>query len=163
MPDDTTTLLEPGIDSETGAPKGAEESMRRVCFLLLHDESAAEEAVKDALALAGDGTPVYRAVLDVCRQWLGDQVPPPRETVRRVRIRPRGILKRLEGRATPRRLSLVLGFLTQAQREAFVLHYVEELSHSEVADLLRCSSDTARSLAERAGITLQSKLPGLVL
>ena len=138
MPDDTTTLLEPGVDSETGAPRGAEESMRRVCFLLLHDESAAEEAVMDALARAADGTPVYRAVLDVCRQRLDDNAP-------------------------PRRLSLVLGFLTQAQKEAFVLHHVEELSHSEVADLLRCSSDTARSLAERAGITLKLKLPGLVL
>ena len=117
----------------------------------------------DAMARAADGTPVYRAVLDVCRQRLGDNAPPPRETVRRVRIRRRGVLKRLEGRATPRRLSLVLGFLTQAQKEAFVLHHVEELSHSEVADLLRCSSDTARSLAERAGITLKLKLPGLVL
>ncbi|MBI4564130.1 MAG: sigma-70 family RNA polymerase sigma factor [Planctomycetes bacterium] len=43
-------------------------------------------------------------------------------------------------------------------RDAFVLHYLEELSHEKVARILKTTTQGARALCHRARTALRAKL-----
>ncbi|HEX2424688.1 MAG TPA: SigE family RNA polymerase sigma factor [Actinomycetota bacterium] len=51
--------------------------------------------------------------------------------------------------------------LPQRQRAAIVLRFYEDLSDVQTAEILRCSTGTARSLVSRAMKTLRSDLEGV--
>ncbi|MBI2899548.1 MAG: RNA polymerase sigma factor [Planctomycetes bacterium] len=155
--------------------------LRRVSYLLLHSSAEADDAVQETFALAlqrvaqfrGEGEPrgwFYTIALNVCRRRQRERKvrehnaePAQLETGRKFHLEPRGVLTSLVRRETARQLAIALGFLTNEQREAFVLHYVEELPHEEIAALLGVTAAASRALAHRARVALQDRMPGLGL
>jgi RNA polymerase sigma-70 factor (ECF subfamily) len=153
------------------------ERLRRVAYLLLHDAGAAEDAVQETFtrglfrigSYRGEAKPdvwLYSICLNVARQMLRREGV--REDLadaskldrgRRPAGKPRGPLTSLMRRETSAHLSVALGFLTDLQREVFILHYIEGLPYEEIAPLLDVSVVGARGLAHRAKQVLRSKLP----
>ena len=154
-------------------------TLRRLSYLLLHSSTEADDVVQETFANAlqriaqfrGEGEPrswFYSIALNACRRRQREQRsrergmdPSHLETGRKFALEPRGVLTSLVRRETARQLAIALGFLTDDQREAFVLHYVEELHHEEIAAILGTSVVASRALAHRARLALQQKLPGL--
>ena len=151
--------------------------IRRVAFLLLHDSGLADDAVQEAFARGlsklstyrGDAEPhvwIYSIGLNICRRHLRDATirvgAAARETLDRGR-RPagarRGVITSVMRRETAHQLSMALGFLTEPQREVFVLHYTEGLPYESVSKLLQITPQAARSLAHRAKQVLRARLP----
>jgi RNA polymerase sigma-70 factor (ECF subfamily) len=150
----------------------------QMAYLLLHSADSAEDVVQETFTKAFEHVADFRGeseprswlsaiALNACRLMVrkktngpvsadtakldaGHPVPPPR----------RGVLTSLLRRETSRRLALALGFLTEPQREVFVLHYVEGLPYEEVAKLMDTSAGAARALSQRARTILQEKLKG---
>lgn len=151
--------------------------LHRMAYLFLHDRGAAEDAVQETLArglakfrsFRKESRPdvwLYSIALNVCRQHLrrakvkeslaGPEMLDGGRPLRRIS---RGPLTSLMRRETALCLAIALGFLTDLQREAFVLHYVEELPYEAVAPMLGVSLVACRGLAHRARKMLLSKLP----
>ena len=61
-------------------------------------------------------------------------------------------------REEDRLLTVALGYLTEGQREVFVLHYVDGLPYEDLGKILNLRPGAARALAHRAKATLQKKL-----
>lgn len=153
----------------------------RMAYLLLHDAAAAEDAVQETFARGitalpryrGDAKPdvwLYSIGLNVCRRTLRDEkvredpmAPEKLEGGRRPGRLSRSVLTSLVRRETASRLAVALGYLTDLQREVFVLHYVEGLPYESVSQLLGVSVVGARGLAHRARQILRSKLPPNIL
>ena len=151
--------------------------LHRMSFLFLHDRSAAEDAVQETFArglgkfhsFREDARPdvwLYSIALNVCRQHLrnakvreGRAATEQLEGGRHPGRQERGPLTSLLRRETALCLAIALGFLTDLQREAFVLHYMEELPYEAVAPMLGVSRVACRGLAHRARKTLLAKLP----
>ena len=51
-----------------------------------------------------------------------------------------------------------MGFLTEAQRVVFILHYDQGLSYDEIGEILGLRAGAARALAHRAKANLREKL-----
>jgi RNA polymerase sigma-70 factor (ECF subfamily) len=145
----------------------------RVCYLLLHDRHAAEDAVQETFARAlqqmdayrGESPPAawfYGIAVNVCRRELRDRErharPAGHEALDAMRVASRGIITSVMRRETAARLAIELGCLPERQREAFVLHYVEHLPYEEIAPLLGTSVGAARVLSHRARALLQRKV-----
>jgi RNA polymerase sigma-70 factor (ECF subfamily) len=153
------------------------ERIARLAYLLLHDAASAEDAVQETFTngLAkihtwrGDSTPIawFSAIaLNVCRRTLRDRRthaelagPEALEAAHRPGSAHRGVVTSVVRRETARRLSVALGFLTDAQREVFVLHYVEGLPYDVIADMLKTTPGAARALAHRGRAVLQERYP----
>ncbi len=151
--------------------------LQRLAYLILHDSASAEDAMQETFTRGldkvrtwrGEARPdvwLYSIALNVCRKQLRkDSVreasasPDDLEGGRRPGRTPRGVLTSIVRRETSRRLAIALGFLTDLQREVFVLHYVEGLPYDEIAPLLGVSVVGARGLAHRAKAVLREKLP----
>jgi RNA polymerase sigma-70 factor, ECF subfamily len=153
------------------------DKLRRLAFLFLHDRATAEDAVQETftqgLALLhtyrGGARPdvwLYSIALNACRAAF--RKARAREghadTTRLDRGRgrggsARGPLTSLIRRETATRLALALGYLTDLQREVFVLHYVEDLGYEAIAPMVGVSTVGARGLAHRAKRVLREKLP----
>lgn len=153
------------------------EKLRRMAFLFLHERAASEDAVQETFTRGlahlhtyrGGSKPevwLYSIALNVCRASY--RKARAREghadTTRLDRGRgrssaPRGPLTSLIRRETATRLALALGYLTDLQREAFVLHYVEDLGYDAIAPMIGVSTVGARGLAHRARRVLREKLP----
>lgn len=153
------------------------ERIRRVSYLLLHDSASAEDAVQETFtkglaalsSYRGDSDPgawFYAIALNVCRRMLRD------EKIREERVHPehlekgrksgsprRGVITSVLRRETERQLSLALGYLTEPQKEVFVLHYVEGLPYEKIAEALQITVGAARALGFRARSVLQEKIP----
>ena len=54
--------------------------------------------------------------------------------------------------------AVTLGFLTEAQREVFILHYDQGLAYEEIAQIVGIRPGAARALAHRAKAALRDKL-----
>jgi len=150
----------------------------QMAYLLLHSADAAEDVVQETFSRAFEHAGDFRGeseprswfsaiALNACRRMIRKKVAGAvsAETSRLEQGRPlspprRGVLTSLLRRETNRRLALALGFLTEAQREVFVLHYVEELPYEDVARLLETTPGAARALSQRARTILQEKLKG---
>ncbi len=150
----------------------------QMAYLLLHSADAAEDVVQETFVRAFEHVADFRGeseprswlsaiALNACRRMIRKKVSgaASAETSRLEAGRPlspprRGVLTSLLRRESNRRLALALGFLTEAQREVFVLHYVEELPYEEVARLLETTPGAARALSQRARTILQEKLKG---
>jgi RNA polymerase sigma factor (sigma-70 family) len=150
------------------------EKLRRMAYLFLHEEAAVEDAVQETFtrglaklhtfrAESRFDVWVYSIALNVCRQAyrrarLDEKLTDPRgRGASRRSIR--GPLTSLMRREQASRMAVALGYLTDLQREAFVLHYVEELPYESIAPMLGVSVVGARGLAHRARRVLRSKLP----
>lgn len=147
------------------------ERIRRVTYLLLHSGPAADDVTQETFAQAmtqldrfrGEGSVtswLLSIALNLARKALRDEKR-RRESTRRTKIEPHGILTSLVRKEAVRTLTIALGYLTEPQREAFVLHYVEEMPYEEIAPLLETSAGAARGLAHRARQVLQMKLKDL--
>lgn len=150
----------------------------QMAYLLLHSADSAEDVVQETFMRAFEHVADFRGesepkswlsaiALNACRLMIrkkstgvitaetskldqGNSMAAPR----------RGVLTSLLRRETSRRLALALGFLTEPQREVFVLHYVEGLPYEEVAKLMDTTAGAARALSQRARTILQEKLKG---
>ena len=150
------------------------EKLRRMAYLFLHEESAVEDAVQETFtrglahlhtfrAESRFDVWVYSIALNVCRQAyrkarIEQKLADPRGKIAGRRVG-RGPLTSLLRREQASRLAIALGFLTDLQREAFVLHYVEDLPYEAIAPMLGVSVVAARGLAHRAKGVLRTKLP----
>jgi RNA polymerase sigma factor (sigma-70 family) len=147
------------------------DKLRRMAYCFLHDDAAAEDALQETFTrgLASlhtfreESRPevwLYSIGLNVCRQAYRKARIAEAATVETPpRRRSHGPLTSLVRRETEVRLAIALGFLTDLQREVFVLHYVEELPYEEIAPMLGVSVVGARGLAQRAKEKLRKKLP----
>ena len=153
------------------------EKLRRMAFLFLHERATAEDAVQETFTRGlahlhtyqGGAKPdvwLYSIALNVCRSAYrkAQSREGHADTTRLDRGRgrggaPRGPLTSLIRRETATRLALALGYLTDLQREVFVLHYVEELGYEAIAPMVGVSTVGARGLAHRAKRVLRERLP----
>lgn len=149
------------------------DKLRRMAFHFLHDDATADDAVQEAFTRGlahlhryrGEAAPevwLYSIALNVCRQVLrrsrSEEALAERQAERN-RNSGRGPVTSLIRREDASKLALALGHLTDLQREAFILHYVEELAYEDIAPMLGVSVTGARGLAHRARNTLRTKLP----
>ena len=72
--------------------------------------------------------------------------------------RTRGVVSRAILSEMARKLTLAMGFLTEAQREAVALRYQESLSFQEIGEILNLRSGAVRALVHRAKATLRKEL-----
>lgn len=153
------------------------EKLRRMSYLFLHNAAAAEDAVQETFTFGlaklhtyrGASRPdvwLYSIALNVCRAAYrkarvqeGQADTTRLDRGRRPGSKPRGPLTSLLRRETASRLAIALGHLTDLQREAFILHYVEDLPYEAIAPILDVSTVGARGLAHRAKRVLRERLP----
>lgn len=146
------------------------EKLRRMAFLFLHEDAAVEDALQETFVhgLASLHTFrsesrfdvwLYSVALNVCRQAYRKARREEKASRREGSSRGRGPLTSLLRREDAMRLAVALGFLTDLQKEVFILHHVEELPYEEIAPMLGVSVVGARGLALRAKQKLREKLP----
>lgn len=149
----------------------------RMASMILHSSSQAEDVVQETFTkgLAHIGS--YRGeaeprawfssiALNLCRHILRDSKKEARlagaealdQGAHLNKPRARGALTSAIRREGNRLLTVALGYLTEAQREVFVLHYVDELPYEDLARILNIKAGAARALAHRAKLMLQNKL-----
>jgi RNA polymerase sigma-70 factor (ECF subfamily) len=149
----------------------------RLAYGILHDTAAAEDAVQETFLKGLDRISTYRGdsvprawfasiALNVCRHRIregkhlesgvGDQTL---ERGRRIfRARTRAAASRAVQHEDHRLLAIAMGFLTESQREVFLLHYDQELSYDEIGEILGLRAGAARALAHRAKVNLRDRL-----
>jgi len=151
--------------------------VRRTAYLILHDASSADDVAQETFTkgLASVGTYrgesrpqawFYSIALNICRHILrasknGAEMTPSQKLERGQRPRrprTRGAFTFASQKETNRILKVALGFLTDAQREVFVLHYQDELPYEDIAQVLGIRAGAARALAHRAKAVLREKL-----
>lgn len=148
-------------------------------YYLLHDRWEADDILQEAFTrgleeidgFRGEAEPATwlgMIALNLCRQQLRNAKrrartaeAPDLERGNKPGRKPKGVLTSVLRRETERQLALALGFLTEAQREVFVLHYVDELPFKEIAKALEITLNGALSLAYRARQEIVSRVPGL--
>ena len=57
-----------------------------------------------------------------------------------------------------RLLAIAMGYLTESQREVFLLHYDQNLSYEDIGQILDMRPGAARALAHRAKANLRRRL-----
>lgn len=157
------------------------ERIRRVSYLMLHDGSAADDVAQETFTRGLERVDAYRAkgeplnwfyaiALNLCRQNFRNSKRHAQrattkvlDTGRRIRSPRRGILTSLIRRETRLALAVALGYLTDRQRETFILHYVEELPYDEIGGILGVSAGAARALSHRAREVLREHLGEYIL
>lgn len=151
----------------------------RSAYFLLHDRWCADDVLQETFTRGlarigeyrGEAEPLAwlsMIALNLCRRQTRDEGrharSAERETLDRGR-RPhspaRGVVTSVLRRETERRLVLAMGYLTEPQKEVFVLHYVEGLPFKTIAELLGTSLNAALSLGHRARKELASRMPDL--
>lgn len=151
----------------------------RSAYYLLHDRWAADDVLQETFtrglsridSYRGDAEPstwLGMIALNLCRRLARDAKrraqgaeTPTLEKGRRPGRRARGVVTSVLRREMERQLVIALGFLTEAQREVFVLHYVEEMPFKEIAEALGMSLSAAFALAHRARQEILSRMPAL--
>lgn len=149
----------------------------RMASMILHSASKAEDVVQETFTKGLAHIASYRGeaeprawfssiALNLCRHILRDNKKEARladsealdQGVSFNRPRARGALTSAIRREGNRMLTVALGYLTEAQREVFVLHYVDGLPYEDLARILNIKAGAARALAHRAKLMLQKKL-----
>lgn len=149
----------------------------RMAYMILHSSSMAEDVVQETFTQGLSHIRSYRGeaeprtwfssiALNLCRHILRDRKKEAQlageETLdkgaRPLQPRSRGALTSAIRREGNRMLTVALGYLTEAQREVFVLHYVDDLPYEDLARILNIRAGAARALAHRAKLMLQKKL-----
>jgi RNA polymerase sigma-70 factor (sigma-E family) len=144
--------------------------MCRLAFVILGDHALAEEIVMEALlkTFAGwgrlrdiDRADAYlrRAVVNLCRSRIRRKMI---ET--RVNLEARGRAERAkpdwdqESHETNRLVMEAVRALPERQRAAVVLRYYDDLSESQIAEVLDCSVGTVKSQLSKARSKLEATL-----
>jgi RNA polymerase sigma-70 factor (ECF subfamily) len=153
------------------------ERISRMAYAIVHDQSAAEDVVQETFLKGLDRIATYRAeaaprawfssiALNVCRHRLREGKREAERAGERQldggrrlwRPRTRGAATKVVQQENNRLLAVALGFLTEAQREVFVLHYDQGLAYEEIAQIVGIRPGAARALAHRAKAALRDKL-----
>ncbi|HTF55768.1 MAG TPA: RNA polymerase sigma factor [Planctomycetota bacterium] len=148
----------------------------QMAYLILHDAEAAEDAVQETFTAGLEHLADFRGESEPRAWFCAIALNACRQRIRRRQIREtlaetsaleaarphgppkRGVLTSLLRHETSRRLAIALGFLTEPQREVFVLHYVEGLAFEEIARITTRKPGALRALAHRARAVLREKL-----
>lgn len=149
----------------------------RMAYMILHSSSMAEDVVQETFTQGLSHIRSYRGeaeprtwfssiALNLCRHILRDRKKEAQlageekldQGSRAYKPRPRGALTSAIRREGNRMLTMALGYLTEAQREVFVLHYIDDLPYEDVARILNIRAGAARALAHRAKLMLQKRL-----
>src|SRR6185295_18922917 len=149
----------------------------RMAYMILHSTSMAEDVVQETFTQGLSHIRSYRGeaeprtwfssiALNLCRHILRDRKKEAQlagtekldQGVRPHQPRARGALTSAIRREGNRMLTVALGYLTEAQREVFVLHYIDDLPYDDVARILNIRAGAARALAHRAKLMLQKRL-----
>jgi RNA polymerase sigma-70 factor (ECF subfamily) len=149
----------------------------RMAYGILHDNAAAEDAVQETFLKGLDRISTYRGdsaprawfasiALNVCRHRIREGkhlesgvTDRTLEGGRRIfRPRTRAAASRAVQHEDHRLLAIAMGFLTESQREVFLLHYDQGLSYDEIGEILGLRAGAARALAHRAKANLREKL-----
>jgi len=153
------------------------ERISRMAYAIVHDQSAAEDVVQETFLKGLDRIATYRAeaaprawfssiALNVCRHRLREGKREAERAGERQldggrrlwRPRTRGAATKVVQQENNRLLAVALGFLTEAQREVFILHYDQGLAYEEIAQIVGIRPGAARALAHRAKAALRDKL-----
>jgi RNA polymerase sigma-70 factor (ECF subfamily) len=176
-----SSLMRKAIQGDMGAYavlfKRHADRIWRMAYMILHSAAAAEDVVQETFtrgllhinSYRGEAEPrawFSSIAFNMCRHYLRDknkeaELADSQKLERGCRIRrprTRGALSSAIRRESNRLLAVALGYLTEAQREVFVLHYVDELPYEDVARILDIRAGAARALAHRAKAVLQKKL-----
>jgi RNA polymerase sigma-70 factor (ECF subfamily) len=151
--------------------------IRRMAYLILHNPSSADDVVQETFTRGLVHLATYRGdteprswfssiALNLCRHAIRDKGKEAELTdtekleggVRIARPRTRGVMSSAIRREGNRELKLAMGYLTEAQREVVVLHYVDDLPYEEVGRILEIRPGAARALAHRAKAVLHKRL-----
>lgn len=125
--------------------------LRRMAYLLLRSGPAADEAVRETHRRGLEHIKTYRGEADP-KAWLSSI------TLDYCRHAPSaGGEQAKDVEEEKRPLTAAVGELTHAQREVFVLHFVEGLPYQELARMLNIRPGAARALAHRAKRLLQKE------
>jgi RNA polymerase sigma-70 factor (ECF subfamily) len=149
----------------------------RLAYGILHDSAAAEDAVQETFLKGLDRSSTYRGdsaprawfasiALNVCRHRLREGkhlesgvTDRKLEGGHRIfRPRTRAAASRAVQHEDHRLLAIAMGYLTESQREVFILHYDQGLSYDEIGEILGLRAGAARALAHRAKANLREKL-----
>jgi RNA polymerase sigma-70 factor (ECF subfamily) len=153
------------------------ERIRRTAYLIVHSTSTADDVVQETFTKGLSHLSTYRGEsppqawfcaisVNECRHFLRDGRRGAElagsekldEGRRIARPRTRGVVTHAVQKEDIRLLTLAMGYLTEAQREVFVLHYQDNLPYEEIGRILDMSPGAARALAHRAKETLREKL-----
>jgi RNA polymerase sigma-70 factor (ECF subfamily) len=151
--------------------------IRRMATLVLPPQHSPEDVVQETFVRGMTRLESYRGEGDLC-SWLvtiainicRHQVRTPKrklelssqEALDREyhfgRVRSRGVVTKAVQKEDQRLLRIAMGYLTEAQREVFVLHYQDGLAYEDIGRILDIRAGAARALAHRAKATLREKL-----
>lgn len=156
------------------------ERVWRSAYYLLHDRWSADDILQETFtrglseiaSYRGDAEPAAwlgMIALNLCRRQLRDakrrarsaETPALEQGKPRPGRRHRGVMTSVLRREAERQLVIALGYLTEQQREVFVLHYVEDLSFKQIAETLGTTVSAALALAHRARLEILSRAPAL--
>lgn len=142
--------------------------LKRLCFLYLHDEAAAEDACQETFLKAYQALPSFRGESSE-KTWLSRiAINTCRDTQRAAWNRlvdPQASLDRIAAQeegptaADDTVLRAVMS-LPRKYKEPVLLRYFQELSLAEVGAALKLSVSTTSTRLSRARAILQSKLKG---
>src|SRR4051812_12452812 len=136
----------------------------RLCSLVSGDPSAADDLAQETLLEAwrhqhrltdpsGADAWLNAIARNVCRRWLrargGSALPTADDNVLEGASEARDLDTVLEREELVELLDRALGLLPEATRAALVGHYVDELSHAEIADRLGTSADAVSMRVSR--------------
>lgn len=148
-----------------------------MAILVLPPHLSAEDAVQETFVRGMTRLDSYRGDGDLC-SWLitiainicRHMVRSPKRKLELAceesldreyhfgRVRSRGVVTKAVQKEDHRLLRIAMGYLTEAQREVFVLHYQDGLAYEEIGKILDIRAGAARALAHRAKATLREKL-----
>ena len=148
-----------------------------IAYAILHNDAGAEDVVQETFAKGFDRISTFRSesspkawlssiAINACRHRLRENRRGVEQAGERVldggrrlwRPRTRGAASKLVQNESQRLLAIALGYLTEQQREVFLLHYEQELPYDEIGQILGIRSGAARALAHRAKAALRQRL-----
>jgi len=151
--------------------------IRRMATLVLPPHFSAEDVVQETFVRGMTRLESYRGEGDLCSWLVTIAINICRHLVRTPkrkmefacqesldrehhfgRVRSRGVVTKAVQKEDNRLLRLAMGYLTEAQREVFVLHYQDGLAYEDIGRILEMRAGAARALAHRAKATLREKL-----
>ena len=138
----------------------------RLCTAVVGDTSAAEDLAQETLLTAwrlqhrltdpsGADAWLNAIARNVCRRWLRDRGSAPVPTADLDTGEAHDLDSVLEREEVAELLDRALGLLPAATRDALVGHYVEELSHAEIATRLGTTPDAVSMRVSRGRLRLR--------
>ncbi|HZE96879.1 MAG TPA: RNA polymerase sigma factor [Planctomycetota bacterium] len=157
--------------------EGYADRIRRMATLVLPPHFSPEDVVQETFVRGMTRLESYRGEGDLCSWLVTIAINICRHLVRSPkrkmeltcqesldrehhygRVRSRGVVTKAVQKEDNRLLRIAMGYLTEAQREVFVLHYQDGLAYEDIGRILDMRAGAARALAHRAKATLRDRL-----